>query len=76
VLLYPVFKPKPSTHHMCAHDHLFHTHRPKVFIDNQMSRIEYIYYIDIVNQRLNNSREADQQKAPNTTGIATKVMQV
>jgi hypothetical protein len=29
-------------------DHLFHTHRPKVFIDSQMSQIKYNYYINIV----------------------------
>jgi hypothetical protein len=41
---YLVFMPKPSTH--CMHDpgsivpHI----RPKVFTDNQMSRIKYNYY--------------------------------
>jgi hypothetical protein len=30
-LSYPVFMTKPSTHHMCAQDHLFDTHGPKVF---------------------------------------------
>jgi hypothetical protein len=34
---YLVFKPKPSTHHMCAQYHLFHTHGPRLFIDSQMS---------------------------------------
>jgi hypothetical protein len=44
LLSYPVFIPKPSTH--CMHDpgsivpHI----RPKVFTDNQMSRIKYNYY--------------------------------
>jgi hypothetical protein len=33
----PIFMPKPSTHRIFAHDHLFHTHRPKVFTDSQMS---------------------------------------
>jgi hypothetical protein len=31
---------------MCAHDHLFHTHKHKVFTDRQMSQIIYIYYIN------------------------------
>jgi hypothetical protein len=26
LLSYPIFMPKSNTHHMCAHDHLFHTH--------------------------------------------------
>jgi hypothetical protein len=44
VMSYPIFMPKPSTH--CMHDlgsivpHI----RPKVFTDNQMSRIKYDYY--------------------------------
>jgi hypothetical protein len=37
----------PSTHHMCVHDHLFHTHKHKMFSDSQMSRIKYIYYINM-----------------------------
>jgi hypothetical protein len=28
---------KPSTHRMCAHDHLFNTHGHKVFTGSQMS---------------------------------------
>jgi hypothetical protein len=48
LLLYPVFMPKPSTHCMYAQDQLFHTYRQKAFTDNQMLRIYYIYYINIV----------------------------
>jgi hypothetical protein len=39
-----------STHRMCVQDHLFHTHRHKVFIDSQMSRIKYNYYINNVSK--------------------------
>jgi hypothetical protein len=31
-------------------DQLFHTYGPKVFTDNQMSRIKYNYYINIVSK--------------------------
>jgi hypothetical protein len=31
-------------------DQLFHTYGPKVFTDNQMSRIKYNYYINIVSE--------------------------
>jgi hypothetical protein len=48
ILSYPIFMPKPSDHRMCAQDHLFSTHKPKVFTDNQMSQIKYNYYINIV----------------------------
>jgi hypothetical protein len=37
-------------------DQLFHTYRLKVFIDNQMSRIKYIYYINIVFKDLSDSQ--------------------
>jgi hypothetical protein len=47
---YPVFMQKPGTHRMGAYDHLFHTHGLKVFTDNQMSRIKYIYYINNVSK--------------------------
>jgi hypothetical protein len=46
-----------------------------VFTDNQMSRIRYIYYIDNVHQRLSDSHEVEQRKAPNTTRIATGAAQ-
>jgi hypothetical protein len=50
LLACPFFMSKPSTHRM--HDlgsivpHIW----PKVFTDNQMSRIEYNYYIGIVSK--------------------------
>jgi hypothetical protein len=49
-LPYLVFMPKPSTHRMSAQDHLFHTHRPKVFTLSKMSQIKYIYYINNVSK--------------------------
>jgi hypothetical protein len=46
----PILQAKPSTHRMCAQDHLFHTQRQKVFTDSQMSRIKYIYCINNVSK--------------------------
>jgi hypothetical protein len=46
----PILQAKPSTRRMCAQDHLFHTHRQKVFTDSQMSRIKYIYCINNVSK--------------------------
>jgi hypothetical protein len=47
---YLISQVKSSTHRMYAHDQLFHTYGPKVFTDNQMSRIKYIYYINNVSK--------------------------
>jgi hypothetical protein len=44
LLSYPVFMPKPSTHHMHGPGLIIPHIRPKVFTDNQMSRIKYNYY--------------------------------
>jgi hypothetical protein len=41
---------------MYAHDQLFHTYEQKVFTDNQMSRIKYIYYIDNVSKDYDDSQ--------------------
>jgi hypothetical protein len=41
---YPVFIPKPSTHHMHDPGSIVPHIRPKVFTENQMSRIKYNYY--------------------------------
>jgi hypothetical protein len=48
--------PKPNTY--CMHDPgLIVPHiRPKVFTDNQMSRIKYIYYIDNVSKDYDDSQ--------------------
>jgi hypothetical protein len=37
VLSYLILQAKPSTHPMCAQDHLFHTYGYKVFTDSQIS---------------------------------------
>jgi hypothetical protein len=42
---YPVFMPKPSTHHMHDPGSIVPHIRPKVITDNQMSWIKYSYYI-------------------------------
>jgi hypothetical protein len=47
-LSYPVFMPKPSTHRMHDPGSIVPHIRPKVFTDNQMSRIKYNYYINNV----------------------------
>jgi hypothetical protein len=41
---YPVFMPKSSTHRMHDPESIVSHIRPKVLIDNQMSRIKYNYY--------------------------------
>jgi hypothetical protein len=41
---------------MYAQDQLFHTYRQKVFTDNQISRIKYIYYINNVSKDYDDSR--------------------
>jgi hypothetical protein len=33
---YPILQAKPSTHCICAYDHLFYTHGHKVFTDKQI----------------------------------------
>jgi hypothetical protein len=45
-------------------DQLFHTYRPKVFTDNQMSRIKYNYYIIIISKDWWLSSETKQRKTP------------
>jgi hypothetical protein len=44
LLSYPIFIPKPSTHHMHDLGSIVPHVRPKVFTDNQMSQIKYDYY--------------------------------
>jgi hypothetical protein len=43
-LSYPIFILKPSTHHMHDPGSIVPHIRPKVFKNNQMSRIKYNYY--------------------------------
>jgi hypothetical protein len=37
-------------------DQLFHTYGPKVFTDNQMSRLKYYYYISNVSKEYDDSQ--------------------
>jgi hypothetical protein len=47
---YPVFMPKSSTHRMHDPGSIILHIRPKVFTDNQKSRIKYNYYISNVSK--------------------------
>jgi hypothetical protein len=53
---YPVFMPKPSTHRMHDPGSIVPHIRPKVFIDNQISRIQYNYYISNVSKDYDDSQ--------------------
>jgi hypothetical protein len=55
LLSYPIFMPKPSTHRMHDPGSIVPHIRPKVFTDNQMSRIKYNYYINNVSKHYNDS---------------------
>jgi hypothetical protein len=53
-------------------DQLFHTYRPKVFIDNQMSRINYNYYINNVSKDYDDSQvKWNNERLHNSTGMTT-----
>jgi hypothetical protein len=70
---YPILQEKPSTHRMCAQDHLFHTHGHKVFTDSQMSRVKYIYYRNNVSKDYSESlAERNRGRLYNTTGTTTR----
>jgi hypothetical protein len=56
VLSYLVFMPKPSTHRMHDPGSIVPHIRPKVFLDKQMSRIKYNYYISNVSKDYVNSQ--------------------
>jgi hypothetical protein len=56
LLSYPVFMPKLGTHHMHDPGSFVPHIRPKVFTDNQMSRIKYNYYINSVSKDYDNSQ--------------------
>jgi hypothetical protein len=49
-MAYPVFMPKASTHRMHDPGSIVPHIRPKVFTNNQISQINYIYYIDNVSK--------------------------
>jgi hypothetical protein len=56
-------------------DQLFHTYGPKVFTDNQMSRIKYNYYINIVSKDYDDSQvKRNNRRLHNTIGMATGVV--
>jgi hypothetical protein len=55
-LSYPVFMPKSSTHRMHDPWSIVSHIRPKVFTDNQMSRIEYNYYINNISKDYDDSQ--------------------
>jgi hypothetical protein len=55
-LSYPVFMPKPSTHRIHDPESIVPHIQPKVFTDNQMSRIKYIYYIDNISKDYDDSQ--------------------
>jgi hypothetical protein len=58
LLSYPVFTPKPSTHRMHDPGLIVPYIRPKVFTDNQMSRIKYdYYYINNVSKDYDDSQQ-------------------
>jgi hypothetical protein len=54
---YPVFMPKSSTHLMHDPGSIVPYIRPKVFIDNHMSRIKYKYYISNVSKDYDDSQQ-------------------
>jgi hypothetical protein len=53
---YPVFMPKPSTHHMHDPGSIVSHIWLKVFTDNQMSRIKYNYYTSTVSKDYDDSQ--------------------
>jgi hypothetical protein len=56
LLSYPVFILKPSTHRMHDPGSIVPHKRPKVFTDNQMSRIKCNYYINSVSKDCDDSQ--------------------
>jgi hypothetical protein len=63
--------PKPSTHRMHDPGSIIPHIRPKVFTDNQMSQIEYNYYINSVSKDYDDSTERNSGRLLNTTGTTT-----
>jgi hypothetical protein len=57
LLSYLVFTPKSSTHRMHDLGSIVPHIRPKVFIDNHMSRIKYNYYISNVSKDYDDSEQ-------------------
>jgi hypothetical protein len=64
--------PKPGTHRMHVPGSIIPHIRPKVFTDNQMSRIKYNYYINNVSKDRDDSQvKQNSRRLRNTTGTAT-----
>jgi hypothetical protein len=71
---YPVFMPKPSTHRMHDPGSIVPYILPKVFTDNQMSRIKYNFYINNVSKDCDNSQtKRNSRRDHNTIGMVTGV---
>jgi hypothetical protein len=69
---YLVFMPKPSTHRMHVPGSIVPHIQPKVFTDNQMSRIKYNYYISNVSKDYDDSQaKQNSRRLHNTTETAT-----
>jgi hypothetical protein len=62
LMSYPVFVPKPSTHRMHDPGSIVPHIQPKVFTDNQMSRIKYNYYISNVSKDYDDSEQNGTMK--------------
>jgi hypothetical protein len=71
-LSFLVFMPKESTHHMHDPRSIIPQIWPKVFTDNEMSRIKYNYYINNVSKDYDDSQvKWNSRRLHNTTGMAT-----
>jgi hypothetical protein len=57
--LYSIFIPKLSTHRMYDLGSIVPHIWPKVFTDNQMSRIKYNYYINNVSKDYDDSQRSE-----------------
>jgi hypothetical protein len=71
LLSYTVFMPKPCTHRMHDLGSIVPHIRPKVFTDNQMSQIKYIYYINNVSKDYEDSTKQNNGRLHNSTGTTT-----
>jgi hypothetical protein len=72
LLSYPVCMPKPCTHRMHDPGSIGPHIRPKVFTDNQKSRINCNYYINKVSKDYDDPKaERNNGSLHNPTGMAT-----
>jgi hypothetical protein len=67
VLSYPVLRPKPSTHSMCAQESNLHAYRTENGYRITNVTIEYIYYWIMSHKRLNRSLSKIQQRKDSIT---------